>query len=59
MMQHKDQDFTQTRIKRLRHSKHNNTREGLKFGKAIQKEKLQWHNGVIGQGKQIFLKGFF
>ena len=47
MMQHKDQEFTQTRINRPRHSKHKDTHGGLKFKKAIQKQ-LQRHNGVIG-----------
>ena len=56
-MQYKDQDFTQTRIKWPR-QEHKDTREGLKFRIAIQKEKLQRHKGVMGQEKQIFL-GFF
>ena len=39
---------------RLRHDKHNDTREGLKFRKVIRKEKLQRHQWVIGQRKQFF-----
>ena len=39
---------------RLRHDKHNDTREGLKFRKVIRKEKLQRHQWVIGQQKQFF-----
>jgi len=37
MMQHKDQEFTQTRINQPRHSKHKDTHEGLKFKKSNPK----------------------